>query len=1089
MDNMKCEICEQGEAAYICTTCINPAEINLHGGVLICENCKFSHHNKGIFLLHQTKSLQAQYKREHLQNQIKGFQLSSVEKIESEIVKLNVRTSIKKSNGEAARKTIHSQLMEVYNYITDQLNSKEKDLNREVEAKMSKICEKADLTRDKLKELSNNIVKSCRGLLDEISDEDKDLDETKFKSEIETLEALVRDALLGNSNDELGPYLEVDRGLFDMDHTVDIKTFRISKMSFYSASDILENTDINSSLCTQPSEDSEYVIPQSFITRTMLSGARAAFFFPHPALVSHGKWILAALQYYLQLSLEENKLILIPEHEVESNEWSVVIAKTQNSELPHLMRCVYTLQEHDDRKKGRKRWDKGPRDVIIHPIDYYEMSCKFVARDKVHFYKVIPCLEKINPLAIKVSFNGVDSPNGKVFPEISANVRRRITKQLENSIELKVKFKKEITFLHHELLRPWAAQVSLDGTNASSLLKEDDADPSKAKLCQDIRLHKGEVPVVRDVLNPTKSEAGTKKVELKSEDLVPNQTEKKPNSRATSPSLCILSEPLDPLTTAHLAPILSISDSNEILSQSSSPPPVQDAVAKDATQGVDTTSVDLNNNDNDEVCGKVVTDDDWHEATSETSADKSPDAALFDVGGEYNLLPEHMHECRGMTDALDFDELKKISCIRPDAQRRDDVDTLKQKADQSDQINSVAESDLSKSSPPPPSPTPSSMNPTHASPGPSFNRLYPQSNQLSPNSKAFFPRSGHSTQPAMPEVWTPCTTEGWNKSAQRCLRFLTLILYGENSNQFVNSAIMGEPPADIKRFWADLIHQQQHIWGMLPTALVQPLMSAEMQRFPELYEEFCRFQIPMNIFKLRDALGSNQLLAYIDKFPEIQTVFDLIYKKRTNSPQNQEKFLPQDGQTGPATRQDPTDHKDRGDFGCPAVQSDTIVDAQSFSDVTKLNCNAIEHEKLSNLDKLLSSTSEDSRGTRSRSGNGDRHERKILLKRSSSDSGMLSNSAGDYQPIMPDREFSQSETNNPRESDWIEEDDVTSGAVTLPTSSNRQSFLVCYHCGVRGHVQALCPELNSGQGQVAGGRRRHVKGDGRKGQRGRRPQH
>ena len=104
--------------------------------------------------------------------------------------------------------------------------------------------------------------------MDEISDEDKDLDETKFKSEvrvifdvdesrllqfcssvmsssdqhfsksqIETLEALVRDALLGNSNDELGPHLEVDRGLFDMDHTVDIKTFRISKMSFYSASE------------------------------------------------------------------------------------------------------------------------------------------------------------------------------------------------------------------------------------------------------------------------------------------------------------------------------------------------------------------------------------------------------------------------------------------------------------------------------------------------------------------------------------------------------------------------------------------------------------------------------------------------------------------------------------------------------------------------------------------------------------------------------------------------------------------------------------------------------------------------------------
>ena len=63
------------------------------------------------------------------------------------------------SSGEAARKTIHSQLMEVYNYITDQLNSKEKDLNREVETKMNKICEKADLTRDKLKELSNNIVK------------------------------------------------------------------------------------------------------------------------------------------------------------------------------------------------------------------------------------------------------------------------------------------------------------------------------------------------------------------------------------------------------------------------------------------------------------------------------------------------------------------------------------------------------------------------------------------------------------------------------------------------------------------------------------------------------------------------------------------------------------------------------------------------------------------------------------------------------------------------------------------------------------------------------------------------------------------
>ena len=54
--------------------------------------------------------------------------------------------------------------------------------------------------------------------------------------------------------------------------------------------------------------------------------------------------------------------------------------------------------------------------------------------------------------AIKVSFNGVDSPNGKVFPEISANVRRRITKQLENSIELKVKFKKEVIFQSAETL-------------------------------------------------------------------------------------------------------------------------------------------------------------------------------------------------------------------------------------------------------------------------------------------------------------------------------------------------------------------------------------------------------------------------------------------------------------------------------------------------------------------------------------------------------------------------------------------------------------------------------------------------------------
>ncbi|XP_078484417.1 uncharacterized protein LOC144744215 isoform X2 [Ciona intestinalis] len=110
---------------------------------------------------------------------------------------------------------------------------------------------------------------------------------------------------------------------------------------------------------------------------------------------------------------------------------------------------------------------------------------------------------------------------------------------------------------------------------------------------------------------------------------------------------------------------------------------------------------------------------------------------------------------------------------------------------------------------------------------------------------------------------------GWDISSKRSLKYFTLILFGENSNEFINIDNMGEPPPQVKLAWQQAIQTQQQLWEGLPFELFQHILECEVERFPELHQEFYRFRVPMNIGSLPARMGLN-FNSYLKKFPEIQ---------------------------------------------------------------------------------------------------------------------------------------------------------------------------------------------------------------------------
>nr|XP_026695090.1 uncharacterized protein LOC100180335 isoform X2 [Ciona intestinalis] len=110
---------------------------------------------------------------------------------------------------------------------------------------------------------------------------------------------------------------------------------------------------------------------------------------------------------------------------------------------------------------------------------------------------------------------------------------------------------------------------------------------------------------------------------------------------------------------------------------------------------------------------------------------------------------------------------------------------------------------------------------------------------------------------------------GWDISSKRSLKYFTLILFGENSNEFINIDNMGEPPPPVKLAWQQAIQTQQQLWEGLPFELFQHILECEVERFPELHQEFYRFRVPMDISSLPERMGLN-FNSYLKKFPEIQ---------------------------------------------------------------------------------------------------------------------------------------------------------------------------------------------------------------------------
>nr|CAB3262557.1 uncharacterized protein LOC100180335 [Phallusia mammillata] len=934
-----CRFCDEGVPTHICFSCVDIQNENdsENNGVLICQTCMTSFHCKGMFLTHFTSSLASIDKTQSMISEVKKINNFVSASTSQEILKLNVKRSLLKIRNDEASDFVHMKLMSVWNAFVDQLTAKEKEINNEIQDQVQKLCKKADVQREKIKEIATKSANDCEVLLSKLTAQNRSVSEEDLKEENHQFEKLCElkeetEKILANSLPSIGPYVDIDLGDIHESGLKWMNNIKLKEIQFHAADTLQNNKEIVTELYTILSDETEYVVPSSFVSQTMLNPRHNWISIPQPSVAKHGVWICHALEYYLLQASEQKLLESIPESDIPQIAQNSTLIAVKYREQTKMHRCFITIPG-DGRSKQRRRKDL---DVQLQLVDNWENPpMKPVPASKLLFFALDDLAQSFPYFCMNVVVE-TEADQPEKVKEWTPLVRKKLSKQLDSKQNMKVKMERPLPFKTGDRFLTWLVDLTLGDVSLKTLFTEEEKEIEKPKLCQDVRVLRGDdIPVVRETIKPEDEIT----VPLSENSGHPPTTDA-PQSTGTEEKSS-WDEKANNVSPCEVVCGVLVDLSEEVGLSSSAGDGCLDGKCSDGGKADNLNS--FKEGELGEI--KAVEENDGsvqHVGALQAASIEERKEHLANVQRELKkiLIAKDTNDDPQQSQSLLDDNTDHISAemqelqptLKPATDCNNNASNEKAAENEEDPVNDIkfnAPSDFSLDDDEVHQHATADMTGDLDEYTPECSSLCVADNQhidtnwqatttkqhhaLSANASQFqMPRHHDPTQvggvslkePAGPRVYMAPPGVGpdlsfgmpmirlpaevwaqdieWTSSERASLRYVTLIIFGENSTEFINSGIIGEPPISIRKYWSGLIREQQWLWSLLPPPIYYQCIDYEMQRFPDLRNEFCRYCIPFNINQLVQRLGP-QMPVYLQNFPELKGVLDIINNHRAQS--------------------------------------------------------------------------------------------------------------------------------------------------------------------------------------------------------------